>query len=96
MLGHRACRLRRELLTSDTSVTRFDGVRVPTTDHLPVWLNNLADDVTLEDYTAHVRGEQLGNVALRDRYRDPIWIFGVECWTNMVVVRFAGIGCSWV
>jgi hypothetical protein len=29
-------------------VTRFDGVRVPATDYRPVWLNSLADDVTLE------------------------------------------------
>jgi hypothetical protein len=33
---------------SITLVTRFDGVRVPTSDYLPVWLNSLADDVTLE------------------------------------------------
>lgn len=30
-------------------------------------------------------------VDLRDRYGDPIWILGVELWTNMVVLRFAGI-----
>jgi hypothetical protein len=30
-------------------------------------------------------------VELRDRYGDPIWILGIELWTNMVVVRFAGI-----
>jgi hypothetical protein len=91
-------------------VIRFDGVRVPATDYRPVWLNNLADDVTiegsamngvahgaeavrsivpyirtlydrqefnfagpygengfLEDYTAWVRGEQLGNVVLVTR-----------------------------
>ena len=29
-------------------VTRFDGVRVPATDYHPVWLDNLADDVTIE------------------------------------------------
>ena len=30
-------------------VTRFDGVRVPATDYgRPVWLNSLADDVTIE------------------------------------------------
>ena len=29
-------------------VTRFDGVRVPAADYHPVWLNNLADDVTLD------------------------------------------------
>jgi len=29
-------------------ITRFDGVRVPATDYRPVWLNNLADDVTIE------------------------------------------------
>jgi hypothetical protein len=93
-----------------TSVTRFDGVRVPATDYHPVWLDSLADDVTLEgsamngvvqgaeavrsivayirtlyddqevnfagpygengfleDYTARVRGEQLGNVVLVTR-----------------------------
>jgi hypothetical protein len=93
-----------------TYVTRFDGVRVPTAEYRPVWLSNLADDVTLEgsamngvvqgteavqsivtfirtlydsqefkfagpysedgfleDYTAHVRGEQLGNVVLVTR-----------------------------
>ena len=93
-----------------TYVTRFDGVRVPATDYHPVWLENLADDVTiegsamngvvqgaeavrsivtyirtlydsqefnfagpygqngfLEDYTASVRGEQLGNVVLVTR-----------------------------
>ena len=91
-------------------VTRFDGVSVPATEYLPVWVNNLADDVTiegsamngvahgaeavrsivtyirtlyddqkfnfagpygenrfLEDYTAWVRGEQLGNVVLVTR-----------------------------
>jgi hypothetical protein len=31
-----------------TDVTRFDGVRVPATDYLPVWVANLADDVTIE------------------------------------------------
>jgi hypothetical protein len=31
-----------------TDVTRFDGVRVPATDYRPVWLDSLADDVTLE------------------------------------------------
>jgi hypothetical protein len=30
-------------------------------------------------------------VELRDRYRDPIWILGIELWTNMLVLRFAGI-----
>jgi hypothetical protein len=93
-----------------TDVTRFDGVRVPAADYRPVWLNSLADDVTiegsamngvahgagavrtivtyirtlydeqqfnfagpygengfLEDYTARVRGEQLGNVVLVTR-----------------------------
>ena len=29
-------------------VTRFDGVRVAATDYHPVWLNSLADDVTIE------------------------------------------------
>ena len=91
-------------------VTRFDGVRVPATDYHPVWLDNLADDVTLdgsamngvvrgaeavrsivtyirtlydhqefnfagpygengflEDYTARVRGEPIGNVVLVTR-----------------------------
>jgi hypothetical protein len=91
-------------------VTRFDGVRVPAADYRPVWLNSLADDVTiegsamngvaqgaeavrsivtyirtlydsqdfnfagpygensfLEDYTAWVRGEPLGNVVLVTR-----------------------------
>ena len=91
-------------------VTRFDGVRVPAANYHPVWLNSLADDVTiegsamngvahgaeavrsivtyirtlydsqefnfagpygengfLEDYTARVRGEQLGNVVLVTR-----------------------------
>src|SRR2546421_12907840 len=91
-------------------VTRFDGVRVPATDYQPVWVANLADDVTiegsamngvvqgaeavrsivtcirtlydsqefsftgpygengfLEDYTAWVRGEQIGNVVLVTR-----------------------------
>jgi hypothetical protein len=99
-----------ELLMPDTYVTRFDGLRVPITDYVPVWLNDLADDVTLEgsamngvvqgteavrsivtyirtlydpqefnfagsygengfleDYTAQVRGEQLGNVVLVTR-----------------------------
>ena len=93
-----------------TYVTRFDGVRVPATDYQPVWVTNLADDVTiegsamngvvrgaeavrsivtyirslyddqefnfaapygengfLEDYTAWVRGEELGNVVLVSR-----------------------------
>jgi hypothetical protein len=93
-----------------TYVTRFDGVRVPATDYHPVWLESLADDVTiegsamngvahgaeavrsivtyirtlyhdqeftfagpygengfLEDYTAQVRGERIGNVVLVTR-----------------------------
>jgi hypothetical protein len=97
-------------LMSVTEITRFDGVRVPAAEYLPVWINNLADDVTLEgsamngvvqgteavrsivtyirtlydsqdfnfagpygangfieDYTAHVRGEPLGNVVLVTR-----------------------------
>jgi len=30
-------------------ITRFDGVRVPATDYgHPVWLDSLADDVTIE------------------------------------------------
>ena len=29
-------------------VTRFDGVRVAATDYRPVWLDSLADDVTIE------------------------------------------------
>ena len=92
------------------NVTRFDGARVLATDYHPVWLDSLADDVTiegsamngvvqgaetvrsivtyirtlyddqefhfagpygengfLEDYTARVRGEQLGNVVLVTR-----------------------------
>ena len=91
-------------------VTRFDGVRVPAIDYQPVWVDRLADDVTLEgsamngvargaeavrsivpyirtlyedqefnfagpygengfleDYTARVRGELLGNVVLVTR-----------------------------
>ena len=91
-------------------VTRFDGVRVRATEYRPVWLDNLADDVTIEgsamdgiaqgaetvrllvtyvrtlydsqefkfagsygedgfieDYTAWVRGEPLGNVVLITR-----------------------------
>ena len=31
-----------------TYVTRFDGVRVPATDYHQVWLDSLADDVTIE------------------------------------------------
>ena len=96
--------------STPTSVTRFDGVRVPASDYHPVWLDSLAADVTiegsamngvvqgadavrsivtyirtlyddqefnfagpygengfLEDYTARVRGEQLGNVVLVSR-----------------------------
>ena len=30
------------------TLTRFDGVRVPATDYQPVWINSLADDVTIE------------------------------------------------
>jgi hypothetical protein len=88
-------------------VTRFDGVRVVAADYHPVWLDDLADDVTiegsamngvaegpeavrsivtyirtlytdqefsfagpygensfLEDYTARVQGETIGNVVL--------------------------------
>jgi hypothetical protein len=33
---------------SITHVTLFDGVSVPIADYRPVWLNNLADDVTIE------------------------------------------------
>ena len=29
-------------------VTRFDSVRVSVSDYQPVWINNLAGDVTLE------------------------------------------------
>jgi hypothetical protein len=29
-------------------VTRFDGVRVAATDYHPVWLDDLAEDVTIE------------------------------------------------
>jgi hypothetical protein len=31
-----------------TYITRFDGVRVPASEYRPVWLGNLADDVTIE------------------------------------------------
>jgi hypothetical protein len=31
-----------------THVTRFDSTRVPATDYRPVWVGNLADDVTIE------------------------------------------------
>jgi hypothetical protein len=31
-----------------TSIIRFDGVRVAATDYYPVWLDSLADDVTIE------------------------------------------------
>ena len=31
-------------------VTRFDGVRVPASDYCPVWLEDLADDVTIEGF----------------------------------------------
>ena len=91
-------------------ITLFDGSEVERTDYRPVWVNNLADDVTiegsamngvargaeavrsivtfirtlyddqefnfagpygengfLEDYTARVRGEQIGNVVLITR-----------------------------
>ena len=93
-----------------TDVTRFDGVRVPASEYRPVWLDSLADDVTiegsamdgvaqgaeavrsivsyirtlydsqefhfagpygddgfLEDYTARVQGETIGNVVLVTR-----------------------------
>jgi hypothetical protein len=93
-----------------SDVTRFDGVRVPASEYRPVWLDNLADDVTiegsamngvaqgaetvrsivfyirtlyssqkfnfagpygddgfLEDYTAEVEGETIGNVVLVTR-----------------------------
>jgi hypothetical protein len=96
--------------STPTYVTRFDGVRIPATDYRPIWLDSLADDVTiegsamngvvqgaeairtivsyirtlyddqefnfagpfgengfLEDYTARVRGEQIGNVVLVTR-----------------------------
>ena len=96
--------------TTQTDITRFDGVRVPASDYRPVWLESLADDVTiegsamngvvqgadavrsivtyirtlyesqefkfagpygedgfLEDYTASVRGELIGNVVLVTR-----------------------------
>jgi hypothetical protein len=96
--------------TTQTDVTRFDGVRVPASDYRPVWPGELADDVTiegsamngvvqgaddvrsivayirtlydsqefnfagpygkdgfLEDYTARVRGELIGNVVLVTR-----------------------------
>src|SRR5262249_62429065 len=34
--------------TPPTDVPRFDGVRVPAGDYRPVWLESLADDVTIE------------------------------------------------
>jgi hypothetical protein len=33
---------------AQTYLTRFDGVRVPSSEYRPVWLENLADDVTIE------------------------------------------------
>jgi hypothetical protein len=33
---------------TSSDLTRFDGVRVPATDYKPVWVTNLADDVTIE------------------------------------------------
>jgi hypothetical protein len=91
-------------------ITLFDGTEVERHDYRPVWVNNLADDVTiegsamngvaqgaeavrsivtfirtlyddqefsfagpygengfLEDYTARVRGQQIGNVVLVTR-----------------------------
>jgi hypothetical protein len=57
-----------------TYVTPFDGVRVPATDYHPVWPDqefNFAgpygENGFLEDYTARVRGEQIGNVVLVTR-----------------------------
>jgi len=93
-----------------TDVTRFDGERVPAAEYRPVWLDRLADDVTiegsamngvvqgaeavrsivsyirtlydsqkfhfagpygddgfLEDYSARVHGETIGNVVLVTR-----------------------------
>jgi hypothetical protein len=93
-----------------TDVTRFDGVRVPAHEYRPVWIDNLADDVSiegsamngvvqgaeavrsivsyirtlydsqefqfagpyssdgfLEDYTAEVQGQTIGNVVLVTR-----------------------------
>ena len=93
-----------------TDVTRFDGVRVPASEYRPVWIDNLAHDVTiegsamnglvegaeavrsivsyirtlyesqefhfagpysndgfLEDYTAEVQGQTIGNVVLVTR-----------------------------
>jgi hypothetical protein len=95
---------------TQADVTRFDGVRVAASDYRPVWLESLADDVTiegsamngvvqgaddvrsivafirtlydsqefkfagpygedgfLEDYTARVRGELIGNIVLVTR-----------------------------
>ena len=34
--------------STPTYVTRFDGVRVAAADYRPVWLDSLADDVTIE------------------------------------------------
>ena len=48
---------------SITYVTQFDGVRVPTSDYRPVWLNSLADDVTLEG--SAMNGVVLGPEAVR-------------------------------
>jgi hypothetical protein len=33
---------------AEAYITRFDGVRVPSSEYRPVWLENLADDVTIE------------------------------------------------
>jgi hypothetical protein len=30
-------------------------------------------------------------VAVHDRYGDPFWLLGIELWTNLIVLRYAGI-----
>ena len=51
-------------------ITRFDGVRVPATDYgHPVWLDSLADDVTIE-------GSAMDGVARAGRNLDVVLQLG--------------------
>lgn len=55
--------------STPTYVTRFDGIRVAATDYRPVWLNSLADDVTIEG--SAMNGVAQGDEAVRNRNLHP-------------------------
>ena len=61
--------------TTQTDVTRFDGVRVPASDYRPVWLESLADDVTRAPTTTPFRQHVVANGVRSGRVK----LFGASC-----------------